>query len=151
MKKNLVIFILSVLFTTNTFAVSYNCKMEGIQNIPADKDFDFKSFVNFPKKLQINLSMINMNGNFENTDAYFNNYRFTIFKYEGFYSVSDKDLKFEIKSLNKPKSINHNIFFFLDYDKLTNTYKNLWVDNYWHGGSGVLNDYDAHYLCEKIY
>lgn len=150
MKKILGIFTLIFLFATNTFAASYNCKMVGSQNIPTDKDFDFKSFVNFPKKLQFNLSMINMDGNFENTDAYFDNYRFSIFKYKGFYSVSDKDLKFEIKSLDKPQSINHNIFFFLDYDTLTNTYKNLWVDNYWHGGNGVLNDYDAHYICDKI-
>ena len=144
MKKILCICIFSFLFTNNTFGATYYCKMEGAQNIPSNKDFDFKSFVNFPKTLQINLSMTTMVGKFENTDAYFNDYKFTL------YILNDKGLKFEIRSLDKPQSINDNIIFFLDYVKYSNTYRHLWVDNYWHGGSGVLNDYDAHYICDKI-
>jgi len=36
----------------------------------------------------------------------------------------------------------------LDFDNLSNSYKNLWVDHFWWGGS--LKDYDAHYECKII-
>ena len=76
--------------------------------------------------------------------------KFEINKYKGFYSNSDKDIKFEIKSLNNPYNSNHNIKFFLDFDKSNNSYKNLWVDHFWQGGTGSLKDYDARYECDKI-
>jgi len=31
-----------------------------------------------------------------------------------------------------------------------NTYEDLWVDHFWWGGTGVLDDYDAHYQCKGI-
>ena len=150
MKKFLFFLFLSIFFCTNAFASSHNCKILGKQNIPSNQDFEYKPLIKFPKTLKIKLSIEKMEGNFHNTDAYFNNYKFEINKYKGFYSNSDKDIKFEIKSLDNPYNSNHNIKFFLDFDKSNNSYKNLWVDHFWQGGTGSLKDYDARYKCDKM-
>ena len=150
MKKLLSIVIIGLLLTGNSYADLYSCKIIGKQNIPPEEDLEHRALINFPEKLKINLSTLNKEGNFYNTDAYFNNYKFTVEKYKGFYSVSDKDIKFEIKSFNDPHNSNDNVKFMLDFDDLSNSYRNLWVDHFWWGGSGSLKDYDAHYECDKL-
>ena len=147
-KKLLRTLVLGLLLGGNAYANLYSCNIIGKQNIPPDEDLEHRALIKFPEKLKINLSTLNEEGNFYNTDAYFNNYKFTIEKYKGFYSVSDKDIKFEIKSFNDPHNSNDNVKFMLDFDNLSNSYRNLWVDHFWWGGS--LKDYDAHYECDKL-
>ena len=144
------IIVLGLLLSGNAYADLYSCNIIGKQNIPPDEDLEYRTLIKFPEKLKINLSTLNEEGNFYDTDAYFNNYKFTIEKYKGFYTVSDKDIKFEIKSFNDPHNSNDNVKFMLDFDNLSNRYTNLWVDHFWWGGSGSLKDYDAHYECELI-
>jgi hypothetical protein len=151
MKKLLGIVVLGLLLSGNAYANLYSCNIVGKQNIPSDEDLEYRALIKFPEKLQINLSILNKEGNFYNTDAYFNNYKFSFKKYKGLYSVSDKDIKFEIKSFDDPHNSNDNVKFMWDFDKSTNNYKDLWVDHFWWSGTGSLKDYDAHYECVKIY
>ena len=150
MKKLLSIIVVTLLLIGNAYADLYSCKIIGKQNIPPEEELEHRALINFPEKLKINLSTLNKKGNFYNTDTYFNNYKFTVEKYEGFYSVSDKDIKFEIRSFSDPHNTNDNVRFFLEFDNLSNSYKNLWIDHFWWSGTGSIKDYDAQYECDKL-
>ena len=160
--KKLSLYIFLVLMVCNVgFAESYNCKMVGQQNLPSEEDIlhystgEFKkTVIQFPKKLNLKLNFTLLGawygkGQFYDTNAYFNNSKFTFRKYGGFYSVSNKDIKFYIPSLDTDESA-HTVKFMFDFNIVNNTYDDLWVDHFWWGGSGVLDDYDAHYQCKGI-
>ena len=68
---------------------------------------------------------------------------------ESFLNFSSKDIKFYIPSLDTDEFA-HTVKFIFDFNMFNNTYEDLWVDHFWWGGSGVLDDYDAHYQCKGI-
>jgi len=161
MKKLLGILVLVLMWCNVGFAESYNCKIVGKQNFPSEKDILYystgefkKTVIQFPKKLNLKLNFTLLGslygkGQFYDTNAYFNNRKFEFRKYGRLLNFSSKDIKFYIPSLDTHEFAN-TVKFMFDFNMFNNTYEDLWVDHFWWGGTGVLDDYDAHYQCKGI-
>jgi len=160
-KKFLGILVLSLLWSNVGVAESYNCNMVGQQNFPSEEDISYystgefkKTVIQFPKKLNLKLSHLKLGswigrGQFYDTNAYFNNHKFFFRKSKSFLNYSNKDIIFDIDSLDTHEFA-HKVRFLFDFSISNNTREDLWVDHFWWGGSGVLDDYDARYKCEEI-
>ena len=160
--KKLSLHVFLVLMWCNVgFAESYNCKIVGKQNFPSEKDILYystgefkKTVIQFPKKLNLKLNFTLLGslygkGQFYDTNAYFNNRKFEFRKYGRLLNFSSKDIKFYIPSLDTHEFAD-TVKFMFDFNMFNNTYEDLWVDHFWWGGTGVLDDYDAHYQCKGI-